>query len=108
MPKIIKIVFLNTMVFYLASKIPLSVKLSGVEAALWAGILLGLVNMTIKPILFLLTLPVNFITLGLFTLVINTWMIMLVGKLTPGLKIPGFWSAFIISLGICAVNILFK
>ena len=51
----------------------------GVIPALIAAAVLGVVNITIKPILFILTLPITFITLGLFTFVINALMIGLVG-----------------------------
>ena len=46
----------------------------------------------------LLALPVNLLTLGLFVLVINTWMVVLADRLIPGMAVPGFWNAFLTAL----------
>jgi putative membrane protein len=94
------------LVFYLASKILTPVSLVGIEAALWAGVVLGVVNLLIRPLLLLLTFPINLLTFGLFTLIINTWMVILVDKLTPGLTIDGFWPAFTTSLLISVINMI--
>ena len=63
-------------------------------SALLVAVVLGLINVFIKPILMLITLPINFITLGLFTLVLNALLLMLAGYVTPGFDVDGFWSAF--------------
>ncbi len=64
----------------------------------WSGLaaaaLLGIVNAIIRPVLILLTLPINIMTLGLFTLVINAFMLKLVAWLVGGITINGFWAAF--------------
>ena len=67
--------------------------------ALWvAALLLGLVNAVVRPILIVLTLPLTVVTLGLFLLVINALMLMLVSALVKGFKVNGFWTAFFASL----------
>jgi len=66
--------------------------------AVLAVLIMGVVNITIKPFFTLLTLPITFLTLGLFTIVINTVMFLLVAYLTPGFKIDGFLTALIASL----------
>lgn len=71
------------------------ITLSGFSTALLAAVVIGLVNVIIKPLLILLTLPINILTLGLFTLVINALMFLLAAKLSPGFQIVGFWSAFL-------------
>jgi len=71
---------------------------------LWAGILLALVNMVIRPILVLLTLPFSLLSLGLFVLVVNTWMLMLTAFFMPGLRIQGFGTAFLAALVIALFN----
>lgn len=71
------------------------ITLAGFNTALLAAVVIGLINVVIKPILILLTLPINILTLGLFTLVINALMFLLASKLVPGFQIIGFWSAFI-------------
>lgn len=72
--------------------------LSGFGSALIAALVLGAVNAFIKPLILLLTLPVNILTLGLFTLVINALMIMLVAALVPGFSVDGFWAALLFSI----------
>ena len=65
---------------------------SGAKLAI-AAILLGLVNAVVRPIAFILTLPITVITLGLFLLVLNAAMIGLVAWIVPGFTISGFWTA---------------
>jgi len=62
--------------------------------ALWVALVLGLVNATIRWVLLILTLPINILTLGLFTFVINGLMIQLVSLVVPGFDVTGFWPAF--------------
>lgn len=72
--------------------------------ALVVAVVLGALNMVIKPILVVLTLPINILTLGLFTLVINALIVMLADKLTPGFSVASFWWALGFSLVLSAVN----
>ncbi len=58
-----------------------------------ASAILGLVNAAIRPLLLLLTLPINFLSLGLFTLVINGGMLGLTSWVVAGFKVDGFWPA---------------
>lgn len=75
---------------------------------LGAGIVLSLINLLIRPIFILLTLPLNLLTLGVFTLIVNTWMIQFTSGLLPGFYVPGFWVAFLVSIIIYLVNWLVK
>jgi len=88
------------------------VSIAGVWAALWLAIFFGLINITIKPLLVILTLPINILTLGLFTLVINALMILLAASVVKGFYVNGFWWAFIFSVVLSFVsyvlNNLFK
>lgn len=72
-------------------------------AALVAA-LLGLVSITIKPILLLLTLPLNILTLGLLTFVINALMVLLVDNVVTGFEAGNFWTALIVSLVITVLS----
>ena len=65
----------------------------GFWAAFFAAAVLGLLNVFFKPLLILLTLPVNILTLGLFTLVINAALLKLASALIPGFDVHGFWPA---------------
>jgi len=58
-----------------------------------AAVVLGLVNAVVRPILIVLTLPIGVVTLGLFLLVINATMILLVAAIVLGFDISGFWDA---------------
>ncbi len=58
-----------------------------------AGLVLGLVNAILRPVLVVLTLPITVVTLGLFLLVINAAMVALVAWLMPGMHVAGFWPA---------------
>lgn len=59
-----------------------------------AALVLGLINIFLKPIILLLTLPINIVSLGLFTLIINTGLFYLTAMIVKGFTITGFWSAF--------------
>lgn len=77
-------------------------------AALVTAVVLGLLNTVLKPILVILTLPVNILTLGLFTFVINALIIMLVSWAVPGFHVDGFLSALIFSVVLALVNMVFS
>jgi putative membrane protein len=70
------------------------VSVTGVTGALVAAFVLGIVNAILRPILVLLTLPIQLLTLGLFTLVINGLLFYWVGHMGIGLVVDGFWPAF--------------
>ena len=63
-----------------------------------AALLLGLANAVVRPLLVLLTLPLTLVTFGLFLLVINALVLMLVARLVRGFHLDGFWTAFWASL----------
>jgi len=64
-------------------------------AALVTALILGLINLVIRPILLLITLPINLVTLGLFTFVINALMLLLASSIVKGFSIDGFMPALI-------------
>ena len=76
--------------------------------AIILAIVLGLINVFLKPIVLLLTLPINILTLGLFSLVINALLVILAAKIVPGFEISGFWTAFFFSILISLINALFN
>lgn len=73
-----------------------------------AGAVLWLVNLIVRPLLVLITIPVNIMTLGLFGLVINTWMVMLVAKIVDDFSIGGFWTSFGLALLVSFVNAILE
>ena len=83
-----------------------SVTVSGFWTALIAALLLALVNTLIRPLLILLTLPLNIITLGLFTFVINALLFWFVASFVEGFAVAGFTSAFLGALVYSVVSTL--
>lgn len=78
-----------------------------VMGALIAAVVLGALNLFIRPVLFILTLPVTVVTLGLFSLVINAFLVMLTAKLVDGFSVNGFWTAILFALALMVVNWVF-
>ncbi|MGH7833104.1 MAG: phage holin family protein [Candidatus Binatia bacterium] len=85
---------INAVALMLVSYLFKSIEVSSFAAALVAALVLGLVNAVIRPILILITLPINILTLGLFTLVINALLFWFVASFLEGFEVAGFWSAF--------------
>ena len=96
----------STLAVVISSFLLPGVQVSGFVAAFLAALVLGLVNTFIKPVLLILTLPVNILTLGLFTFVINALMILLASSVVDGFKVAGFWWALLFSLILSVVNYL--
>ena len=75
--------------------------------ALLVAVVLSIVNVLVKPILVIFTIPITVLTLGLFLLVINALMILLVDAFTPGFSVDGFWWALAFSLILSLINGIF-
>ena len=73
--------------------------------ALLAAFLLGLVNALVRPLLFLLTLPVTIMTLGLFTFILNAFMLWLVSTVTSGFSIAGFVPAIVAAILLWVISL---
>lgn len=86
-------VLVNAAAIYLIAVIVPGIEISGVLAALGAGLVLGLVNAVVRPILIVLTLPVTLVTLGLFLLILNGFCLWLTSWLVKGFEVHGFWPA---------------
>jgi putative membrane protein len=86
---------INTIALFALPHLLESVQVDSLMTALLAALLLGLVNTLIRPILILLTLPVTFLTLGLFIFVINGLMFWLVADLVQGFQVASFGSAIL-------------
>jgi putative membrane protein len=95
---------LNGVAIAIAAAVVPGLELTGFGAALAAGALLGVVNALVRPVLFLLTLPLTLITLGFFILVLNAICLGLTAALVPGFTITGFWPALFGALLISVVS----
>jgi len=80
------------------------IQVSGFASAFFAAAILGILNAFFRPILLILTLPVNILSLGLFTFVINAIVLMMVSGVISGFEVYGFWSAVFGSLLISLVS----
>lgn len=97
---------LNAAALYLVAYLVPGVMVSGPLGAVVAAIVLGVVNAIIRPILIILSLPLEILTLGLFTFIINAALFWFVGHLGIGLTVIGFWPAFIGALILSIVSFI--
>ena len=74
------------------------VEVSGLMSALMVAVFLGLLNVVLKPILILLTIPVTILSFGLFLFVINALIVLMVDGVVSGFAVSGIWSAMLFSL----------
>lgn len=80
------------------------VKIDNFITALILALVLAVLNVLVKPVLIILTLPVTIVTLGLFLLVINAIIILFAAKLVSGFKVEGFWWALLFSIVMTVIN----
>jgi putative membrane protein len=97
-------IVVNTLAIMLAASILPGIRVEGVVPALVGGLLLGLVNAVVRPVLIVLTLPITLLTLGLFLLVLNGLCFWLVASLVRGFSVAGFWPAFFGALLVTIVS----
>ncbi len=89
---------LNAFALFFVMKLVPGIQIDNFRDLLIGTLVLGLLNAFLRPIIILLTLPVNMLTLGLFTLVINGLMFYLAAHLVAGFRVSGFGAAFIAAL----------
>ena len=106
MNTIIQLILSAVAVLIAAYIIP-GVSVDGFLIALVVAVVLAIVNTFIKPIITVLTLPINIVTLGLFSLVIAALMVLLTDFVVPGFEVVGFWSALLFGLVLSLVSMIF-
>jgi putative membrane protein len=103
---------INALALLLAAQIFHKIWFENQQATFIAALVLALVNSYLRPIVVILTLPINILTLGLFTLVINGLMLELVSWIIPAFHVEGFWTAvggaLVISIVSCLLNLLLQ
>lgn len=92
--RILLVWLVNTLALVAVAYLMPSITVTSFGSALVAALVLGLVNAVIRPLLFVLTLPVTIVTLGLFIFVLNGLLFWLVGSFVPGFIVHGFWAGF--------------
>lgn len=93
-------------VFVTASVLP-GVSVTGYTDSLIAAVVLGVVNLFIKPIISIVALPITVVTLGLFSLVINALLVLLVSAIVPGFEVSGFLPALGFAIVLSLINAFF-
>ncbi len=94
----------TTIAVFAAEKIIPGIHCHSAGALLGASLLLGIINAFVRPILLLLSIPFIILTMGLFILLVNALMLMLVAQIIPSFAVDGFWSAFFGSIVISFVS----
>ncbi len=95
---------MNLLALMVAATLIPGIRIQSIEMGILAAGILGVVNAVIRPVVLVLTLPINLLTLGLFTLVINAAMLRFVSLLVPGFALEGFSAAFFGALTISIVS----
>jgi putative membrane protein len=80
------------------------VELQNFIAAIVVAVVIGVLNALLRPVLIILTLPINILTLGLFTFVINALIVLVTSAVVPGFAVDNFWWALLFSLVLAIVN----
>jgi len=96
--------FLNALAVLIAAQVIPQIEVQGFGTALMVALILGLVNTFIKPVLVFLTLPISFLTLGLFIFVLNALLFWLTGALVGGFEVEGFFGALFGSILVSIIS----
>jgi len=83
----------SAVALYLTSLVVRGIEVEGIGSLFFAAATIGILNAVVRPLILLLTLPLNILTLGLFTLVVNAAMLKLASEVVRGFEVHGFWSA---------------
>jgi putative membrane protein len=97
-------VLLSSLAVFVTANILSGVHVQNFGTAIMVAVVLGVINSFIRPIILLLTLPLNILTLGLFTFVIIAAMIMLTAFIVPGFQVDGFWWALAFAFVLWIIN----
>jgi putative membrane protein len=93
-----------TLTVFLVARYYSGISVVGIEAAAITAFVLGLLNALVKPILWILTLPITILTLGSFSFILNGMMLLLADRIVPGFEVHGILSAIIASVLIAVVS----
>ena len=96
----------NLLLLALVAKMFEGIRVEGAFALVFAGIILGLLNAFLRPILILLTLPLTILTVGVFIFVINALMLLITSAMVNGFEVSGFWTALGAALVYSALSLI--
>ncbi len=97
---------INTIALGLTVLIVKGVYVSGVTTLILASLVIGFLNTVLRPLMLILTLPLNILTMGTFTFVVNTIIILITSQLVRGFDVSGFWAAFVAALLMSLISFL--
>ena len=97
-------ILINTIAVLVTGYILPGIHIANFWTALAVAIVLGIVNAVLRPIIFILTLPLNILTLGLFSFVIMGLLVYLVSAIVPGFKVDNFWWAILFAIIVAIIN----
>ncbi|MFH1691803.1 MAG: phage holin family protein [Candidatus Omnitrophota bacterium] len=97
---------INSLAILIVTYTVKGIEVAGSMTAIVAAFILGVINAFLRPLIILITLPVNIFTLGIFTFFINGFLFYMVSKIVKGFVITGFWPAFFGSLLFSAISFL--
>lgn len=97
---------INALGFFITARIVPGMMIESWETLGVVAVVWGVLSIILKPILIILTLPVNFMTLGLFTFVINAGLIMLMAKIVPGFLVRNFGTALLAAVVLALLNVV--
>jgi len=103
MPILIAIL-INTIAVWVTGYILPGIHMQNFGTSIIVAIVLGLINAFLRPIIFILTLPINILTLGLFSFVIMGLLVYLVSAIVPGFTVNNFWWAILFALVVALIN----
>jgi putative membrane protein len=97
-------ILINTLAVLVTGYILPGIHIASFWTALAVAVVLGIVNAILRPIIFILTLPINILTLGLFSFVIMGLLVYLVSAIVPGFKVDNFWWAILFAIIVALIN----
>ncbi len=97
---------LNAIAFYIVAYLVPGIEVVGIEALAVVAVVWGILSILVKPVLVLLTLPINILSLGLFSFVINAGLLLLMARLVSGFSVDGWWKALIGAVVLALVNLV--
>jgi putative membrane protein len=96
--------FVTTVSIFIVANLFHLIRFEDLKVLILASLVLGILNVFVRPVLIILTLPINILSLGLFTLIINAFLLYLASGIVPGFEITSFWKAFWAALLISIVS----
>lgn len=97
-------ILINTLAVLVTGYILPGIHVANFWTAVVVAIVLGVINAVLRPIIFILTLPINILTLGLFSFVIMGLLVYLVSAIVPGFKVDNFWWAILFAIIVALIN----